>query len=208
MAGEDNSYFQEQMNGVIPLNNERFVSESRTFKASHVLPPDTNNHNTLFGGKLMAHIDDVAALSAMKHARGPVVTASTDSVDFLHPIRVDNEVALEAFVTWTHNTSMEVFVKIVAEDLITGERMVCATSFLTFVAIGEDGKPTQVPKVVTETEEEHFLHQGAPERADARKKRRTRSKHLADLLGTRRPWEAKAKQPRTELATDPDQTVS
>lgn len=61
---------------------ERFVRESRTFKASHVLPPDTNNHNTLFGGRLMAHIDDVAAISAMKHARGPVVTASTDSVDF------------------------------------------------------------------------------------------------------------------------------
>jgi acyl-CoA hydrolase len=173
------------------MKNERFVSESRTYKASHVMPPDTNNHNTLFGGKLMAHIDDVAALSAMKHARVPVVTASTDSVDFLHPIRVDDEVSLEAFVTWTRNTSMEVFVKIVAEDLITGNRLVCATSFLTFVAIGSNGKPTQVPKVIPETEEELFLHQGAPERADARKQRRTRSKHLADLLGTRRPWEAR-----------------
>lgn len=173
------------------MQEERFVRESRTFKASHVLPPDTNNHNTLFGGKLMAHIDDVAAISAMKHARGPVVTASTDSVDFLQPIRVDYEVSLEAFVTWTHNTSMEVFVKIVSEDLHTGERTVCATSFLTFVAIGKDGKPTKVPKVVPETEEENFLHQNAAERAEARQKRRMRSKHLADLLGTRRPWEPK-----------------
>ncbi|MET3289044.1 UNVERIFIED_CONTAM: acyl-CoA hydrolase [Brevibacillus sp. OAP136] len=173
------------------MQAERFVRESRTFKASHVLPPDTNNHNTLFGGKLMAHIDDVAAISAMKHARGPVVTASTDSVDFLQPIRVDYEVSLEAFVTWTHNTSMEVFVKIVSEDLHTGERTVCATSFLTFVAIGKDGKPTKVPKVIPETEEETFLHQNAAERAEARKQRRMRSKHLADLLGTRRPWEPK-----------------
>ncbi|MGO0061285.1 acyl-CoA thioesterase [Brevibacillus fluminis] len=173
------------------MQAERFVRESRTFKASHVLPPDTNNHNTLFGGKLMAHIDDVAAISAMKHARGPVVTASTDSVDFLHPIRVGYEVSLEAFVTWTHNTSMEVFVKVVSEDLHTGERTVCATSFLTFVAIGKDGKPTNVPKVIPETEEEKFLHQNAAERAEARKQRRMRSKHLADLLGTRRPWEPK-----------------
>ncbi|GAB1533235.1 MULTISPECIES: acyl-CoA thioesterase [Bacillales] len=168
---------------------QRFVRESRTFKASHVLPPDTNNHNTLFGGRLMAHIDDVASISAMKHARGPVVTASTDSVDFLQPIRVDNEVALEAFVIWTHNTSMEVFVKIVAEDLLTGVRCVCATSFLTFVAIGEDGRPTPVPKIVPETEEEVFLHNGADERAAARKIRRKDNKHLADMLGTRRPWE-------------------
>lgn len=177
------------------MNEERYVRESRTFKASHVLPPDTNNHNTLFGGRLMAHIDDVAALSAMKHARGPVVTASTDSVDFLQPVKVDNEVSLEAFVTWTHNTSMEVFVKIVAEDLRTGERAVCATSFLTFVAIGPDGKPTQVPKVIPETEEEQFLHQGAPERAEARKARRFRNKQLADLLGTRRPWESPTQKP-------------
>ena len=171
------------------MSEIRYVRETRTFKASHVLPPDTNNHNTLFGGKLMAHIDDVAALAAMKLARGPVVTASTDSVDFLHPIKVNDEVSLEAFVTWTHHTSMEVFVKIVAEDLITGERTVCATSFLTFVAIGKDGRPTPVPKIVPETEEEKFLHQGAPERAANRKQRRDRSKQLAALLGTKRPWE-------------------
>jgi len=171
------------------MDDTRYVKETKTFKSSQVLPPDTNNHNTLFGGKLMAHIDDVAALSAMMHARGPVVTASTDSVDFLHPIKVDNEVSLEAFVTWTHHTSMEVFVKIVAEDLLSGQRKVCATSFLTFVAIGEDGKPTTVSKVVPETKEEILLHQGAAERAAARKQRRSKSKELADLLGTQKPWE-------------------
>ncbi len=173
------------------MTEQRFVRESRTYKASHVMPPDTNNHNTLFGGILMAHIDDVAALSAMKHAKCPCVTASTDSVDFLNPIRVNDEVSLEAFVTWTHRSSMEVFVKIVAEDLLSGERTVCATSFLTFVALGEDGKPTQVAKIIPETEEERFLHDGAPERAEARRQRRSRSKHLAEFLGTRRPWEPK-----------------
>lgn len=137
----------------------------------------------------MAHIDDVAALSAMKHSRRSVVTASTDSVDFLYPVMVDNEVSLEAFVTWTHNTSMEVFVKIVAEDLHTGVRTVCATSFLTFVAIGDDGKPTEVPKVIPQSQEEMFLHQGATERAEARKQRRINSRNMAELFGTHRPWE-------------------
>lgn len=85
--------------------------DSFTVKNSHVLPPDTNSHGTLFGGKLMAYIDDIAAISAVRHCRKPVVTASIDSVDFLHPVFEGNAICLEAFVTWTHNTSMEVFVK-------------------------------------------------------------------------------------------------
>ncbi|SFE04241.1 Acyl-CoA hydrolase [Bacillus sp. OV194] len=169
--------------------NEKFVRESRTVKSSVVLPPDTNNHGTLFGGKLMAYIDDVAAISAIRHARCNVVTASTDSVDFLHPIRVGNSVCLESFVTWTHKTSMEVFVKITSENLFTGERKVCAVSFLTFVALGEDGKPTPVPKAIPESEEEKWLHQGAEERAVNRRKRRESSKKLAEEFGTQKPWE-------------------
>ncbi|MDX5475106.1 MAG: acyl-CoA thioesterase [Bacillaceae bacterium] len=158
------------------------VCESRVIKSSHVLPPDTNNHGTLFGGKLMAYIDDIAALSARKHSRCSVVTASTDSIDFLKPIKVDSEVSLESFVTWTHKTSMEVFVKIVAENLFTGEKLVCATSFLTFVAIGVDGKPTIVPKIIPETELEKFLFEHAPARAENRKKRRVESKNLVNKI--------------------------
>lgn len=167
----------------------KFVRESRTVKSSHVMPPDTNNHNTLFGGKLMAYIDDVAAMSSMRHSRRRTVTASTDSVDFLHPIKVDTEVYLEAFVTWTHRTSMEVFVKVMAEDLLTGDRMICATSFLTFVAMGDDGKPTDVPSVIPETPEEILLHAGAEKRSELRRNRRKESKQLAEMLGSRKPWE-------------------
>ncbi|WP_017754488.1 acyl-CoA thioesterase [Calidifontibacillus oryziterrae] len=171
------------------MNSTKRVSESRIFKSSHVLPPDTNNHGTLFGGKLMAYIDDVAALSARKHSRLNCVTASTDSIDFLKPIKVDSEVCLEAFVTWTHTTSMEVFVRVIAEDLFTGERIVCATSFLTFVAIGEDGKPTEVPKVIPETEVEKFLHETASARAEIRKTRRINSKQLVQKIGSKLLWE-------------------
>ncbi len=163
-------------------------SDSLTIKTSHVLPPDTNTHGTLFGGRLMAHIDDVAAIAAVRHARQPVVTASTDSVDFLQPVKEGHSICLEAFVTWTHNTSMEVFVKAVTEDLLTGNRKVCTTAFLTFVAIDEDGRPTPVPQVYPVSEHEKKLHENGAVRAAHRKERRKHSKELAEDFGTSFPW--------------------
>lgn len=162
---------------------------SLTVKTSHVLPPDTNTHGTLFGGKLMAHIDDVAAIAAARHAREMVVTASTDSVDFLAPVKEGDSICVEAFVTWTHNTSMEVFVKAVTEHLLTGERKVCTTAFLTFVAVDKSNKPVPVSSVVPETEYEKKLHQHAPVRAKHRKERRASSKDLAATFGTDFPWD-------------------
>lgn len=172
--------------GKIFMSTFKYVWESRSLKSSHVLPPDTNCHGTLYGGRLMSHVDDVAALSAMKHSNRRVVTASTDSIDFLHPIKLDHEVYLEAFVTWSHKTSMEVFVKVIAENLLTGERVVCVTSFLTFVALDQNGKPTQVPEVYPETPEEFLLYEGAPQRAEARRIRRIESKKLAEIMGIKK----------------------
>src|SRR5699024_8579551 len=141
-------------------------SYSLTIKTANVLPPDTNIHGTLYGGKLMESIDDVAAIAATRHARKPVVTASTDSVDFLEPVILGDSICLEAFVTWTHRTSMEVFVKAVTENLLTGERKVCSTAFLTFVAVDKNGKPSTVPQVYPQSEQEKFLHEGAKKRAE------------------------------------------
>ncbi|MEH7122450.1 acyl-CoA thioesterase [Bacillus sp. JJ1532] len=146
--------------------------DSYVVKTSIVLPPDTNAYGTLFGGKLMAYIDDAAAISGMRHARRNVVTASTDSVDFLHPIHQGDAVCLEAFVTYTGRSSMEVFVKVIAEDLLTGESNVCAMSFLTMVAVDKNGKPTPVPAVIPESDEEKSLFESAKERAEIRKKRK------------------------------------
>lgn len=166
-------------------------SNSLTIKTSHVLPPDTNTYGTLFGGRLMAHIDDVAAIAAVRHARKPVVTASTDSVDFLVPVKEGDSICIEAFVTWTHNTSMEVFVKVVTEDLLSGKRIVCTTAFLTFVAINESGRPTSVPTVFPETIQERKLHENAPTRAKHRNERRKQSKEMAATFGTEFPWNRK-----------------
>lgn len=168
-------------------------SNSLTVKTSHVLPPDTNAYGTLFGGRLMAHIDDVAAIAALRHARKTVVTASMDSVDFLSPVKEGDSICIEAFVTWTHHTSMEVFVKVVSEKLLTGERKVCTTAFLTFVALDENGKPTPVPPVIPESEQEKKLHHGASERARHRRGGRKHSKEMAATFGTEFPWNRKSK---------------
>ena len=157
--------------------------ESFVTKTSLILPPDTNNHGTIFGGKTMSHIDEVAGLAAMRHARMTVVTASTDSVDFLHPIRKGQAICVEAFVTWTNNTSMEVFVKVLGEDLYTGEQTTCTTAFLTFVALGIDDRPHPVPAVIPESEIEKRLHETAPERAKYRRERRDRAKAFAKEFG-------------------------
>ncbi|MCL6516646.1 acyl-CoA thioesterase [Alicyclobacillus sp.] len=167
----------------------KFCRESRCVKISRVFPNDLNDHNTLFGGKLMAYIDDIASISAARHARANVVTASTDSVDFLCPIRQSDSVCLTSYVTWTGRTSMEVFVKVVAEDLKTGERRIAATAFLTFVALDDQGTPVPVPPVRPESEEERVLYETAPRRAELRKQHRNESKALAAHLRTEKFWD-------------------
>ncbi|WP_071396153.1 acyl-CoA thioesterase [Bacillus tuaregi] len=174
------------------MENGKYCCESLAVKTSLVSPPDTNIHGTMFGGKLMAYIDDISAIAAMRHARKPVVTASSDSVDFLYPIHEGNSVCLEAYVTYTGRTSMEVFVKVVSENIVSGERHVCAVSFLTFVALDEAGKPSEVPQVIPQTEEEKHLHETAKERLEIRKKRRKDSEERAKRFGTTYPWSNRA----------------
>ena len=161
---------------------EKTCRDSVVIKTSRVFPLDTNNHNTLFGGRLMSYIDDVASISAAKHSRCEVVTASTDSVDFLVPISQSDSVNLESYVSSVGRSSMEVFVKVIAEDLRTGERKLAATSFLTFVALDDEGKPMIVPNVIPETDEEIMLYQTASERINVRKARRDHSKAFANVV--------------------------
>ena len=130
----------------------------------------------------MSYIDETASLAALKHCRKAVVTASTDSLDFLHPINMGSCVSLEAFVTWTKKTSMEVIVKVKSEDLLSGEEKLCALSFLTFVALDDTNKPTEVPTVIPETEEEFWLNKTAEKRSEERMKRRENTKLFLEKL--------------------------
>ncbi|MDM5197408.1 acyl-CoA thioesterase [Fictibacillus enclensis] len=170
--------------------NAKKTSESRIINTDQVLAGDLNNYNTLFGGVLMKKLDAAASLSARRHARVKTcVTASTDSIDFLHPIHQTDSVCIESFVSYTGKSSMEIFCKVIAEDILTGERRIAATAFLTFVALGEDKRPVEVPAVIPETEEEKFLFETAADRAEMRKVRRARSKELAEVISLRKPWQ-------------------
>lgn len=148
------------------------ASDSRTIMTQLIFPSDTNHHDTMFGGKLMEYMDKAAAIAAMRHARMRVVTASTDSLDFLAPIRVGEVIEIEAFVTWTSRSSMEIYVSVTSENLYTGSRTVTVTAFFTFVGLDEHGKPVQVPGVQPQSELERTLHLSAPVRHQLRKKRK------------------------------------
>ncbi|MHA6484040.1 acyl-CoA thioesterase [Paenibacillus sp. strain BS8-2] len=148
------------------------AKQSRTLMTQLIFPLDTNQHDTMFGGKLMEYMDKVAAISAMRHARKRVVTASTDSLDFLAPIYVGEVIEVESFVTWTRRSSMEIYVSVVSENLYTGKRQTTVTAFFTFVALDESGRPTSVPKVIPENEFEQNLYDTAPDRHELRKRRK------------------------------------
>jgi acyl-CoA hydrolase len=168
------------------MNERKSVAmrQSYAIQENIVLPGDTNAHDTMFGGLLMKHIDETAAISARRHCRGSVVTASNDGVHFHRPIQRDDIVTLEAYVGSVGRTSMEIFVKISTEDCSRNDdKRIAAISFLTFVSLDKYGKPTQVPLVVPESEEEKHVHGGHETRKAARVKKREETNQLIQTLG-------------------------
>lgn len=164
--------------------------ETRIIQNDQVLINDLNNYHTLFGGVLMKKLDACATLSARRHSRvKECVTASTDSVNFISPIRQSDSVCIESFVSYTGKSSMEIFCKVIAEDMITAERRIAATAFLTFVALDENKKPIDVPAIVPESEEEQFLYSTGEERAKIRKLKRKQNKDLVAKLSVKKPWD-------------------
>lgn len=147
------------------------MSKSRTIQSKLVLPPDTNHLNTIFGGRILAYVDEIAAIAAMKHANTTVVTASIDSVDFVSSALAGDVLELEAVVSSTGRSSMEVFVTVHSMNLLTGVTKLTTESYVTMVAIGEDHKSTQVPGVYPETEADKKLFEAGPARLAHRKKR-------------------------------------
>ncbi|MFP3919564.1 acyl-CoA thioesterase [Lysinibacillus telephonicus] len=164
------------------MSNAVPMSQSRSFQTHLVLPPDTNQHSSIFGGKVLAYIDEIAAITSMKHAKSGVVTASIDSVDFVSPAYVGDILELEAFVTSTGRTSMEVYVRVMSRNIKTGEKKLTTESFVTMVAIDESGKPTPVPGVYPETEREKKLFDTGPSRQKLRKAKRENAKERRQLL--------------------------
>jgi uncharacterized protein (TIGR00369 family) len=136
-----------------------------------MMPHMANNLGNVFGGVILSLVDRVASVAAMRHAGQPCVTVSMDRVEFLEPIHLGELVTAQASVNYVGRTSLEVGVRIEAENLFSGERRHTNSCYVTFVAIDEHGRPVPVPAVVPETEAEQRRY----ERAKGRRERRLSS---------------------------------
>jgi len=119
-----------------------------------VLPNDTNVLGNILGGKVMHYMDICAAMSAYKHARSPVVTASVDSLNFLAPAKMGDILILKSSVNYTGNSSMEVGVRIESENTISGKINHTASAYLTFVSLDDQRKPKAVEEIIPESPDE------------------------------------------------------
>lgn len=177
------------------MHNQKRPIESKIVSTDQVLINDLNNYNTLFGGVLMKKIDNNATLSARRHARvKECVTASTDTVEFLSPITQEDSVCIESYVVYTGEKSMEIFCKVISENMITGKRKIAAIAFLTFVALDEKKNIVKVPEILPESKEEKLLYMYGENRAKSRKNRRKENKNIIKNLDITKPWEMELKE--------------
>lgn len=142
----------------------RPVRESVSEYSELALPNDANAFGNVLGGKVMHLVDLAAAIAAMRHARQPVVTASVDSLHFLHPVHIGELIVVRASVNRVFRSSMEVGVKATAENLLTGVQVHTCSAYLTFVAMAGEGRTIEVPPVIPETEVETRRFEQAGER--------------------------------------------
>ncbi len=138
-----------------------------------MMPHHENVLGHVFGGVVLSLLDTTAAVSAMRHARTPCVTVSVDRVDFREPIHIGELLTMKASVNYVGTTSMEVGVRVETENLFTGERRHTNSCYLTYVAIGADGRPVKVEPITPETAEEKRRHAAAKER----RRRRLEERH-------------------------------
>ena len=132
------------------------------------MPHHANNLGHVFGGVMLSMMDKTAAVAAFRHCRLNVVTASIDRVDFREPIHVGDLVVMKASVNFVGRTSMEVGVRVEAEELLTGRRRHTNSCYLTFVAVDRNGRPIEIPGVVAETPDEQRRYQAAEQRRKVR----------------------------------------
>lgn len=139
-----------------------------------MMPQDANNLGHVFGGVILSMMDKTAAIAAFRHSRSSVVTASIDRVDFREPIHLGDLVVMKASVNFVGRTSMEVGVRVEAEELLTGRRRHTNSCYMTFVAVDREGRPVPVPALIPETPDERRRFEAAKERRARRLEERER----------------------------------
>ena len=142
------------MTSKISIKPKKSPEESHAEVIVRMFPSDANPAGNVFGGEILKHIDMVAGIVAQRHSQSNAVTVSMDSVNFIKPVYVGNVLKLNARINYVHNSSMEIEVKVEAEDIVTGIRTITGTAFVTFVALEKKGKPKTVPKLMLKTDED------------------------------------------------------
>ena len=168
-----------------------------------MLPEDANPAGNVHGGVIMKHIDSAAGVVAVRHASANTVTASIDRLDFHSPIYVGNLLTIKASLNMVGNTSMEIGVRVEAEDVMTGKVRHTASAYLTFVALDDNSRPKNVPGLILESQEEIRRNREARARRASRLAERRRKRNAREILkraacdfgdqnagAGRRPWAA------------------
>mgnify|MGYP005837691799 CR=1 FL=1 len=156
------------------MSEAKKISDSQIIMTELVLPNHTNQLGNLLGGQLMHWIDICAALSAAKHNRRVCVTASVDRIDFHHPIKLGDAVTLTASINRVFKTSMEVGVKVYAQNFREGTKIHTNTAYLTFVSVDKEGKPLTAIEAIPESDDEKRRYDEALTRRENRLKDRTK----------------------------------
>ena len=149
----------------------RPVKDSQAIMTELMMPHMANLQGSVFGGVILSLIDRVAAVAAIRHCAGPAVTVSVDQVDFREPIHVGEFVVAKASVNYVGRTSMEVGVRVEAEQIVTRQRRHTNSCYLTFVALDDEGHPKDVPQVEPEGWDQMRRYEAAKERRQNRTKR-------------------------------------
>src|SRR5207302_10058728 len=147
-----------------PPKHGRHPRDSKAILTDPIMPNYATVMDNVFGGHILALVDRVAAVAAIRHSHKPCVTVSVDKVDFREPIHVGELLTALARVNFAGRTSMEVGVKVIAENVLTGDKRHTNSCYVTYVALDEDGKPTEVPGIVPETADEKRRYDRAAKR--------------------------------------------
>jgi acyl-CoA hydrolase len=160
----------------------RTGKESQHESSQIMMPGDANNLGHVFGGVVLAMMDKTAAVAAIRHSRSACVTASIDRVDFREPIYLGDLVVMKASVNFVGRTSMEIGIRVEAEELQTGKRRHTNSCYMTFVAVDHSGRPTEVPQLKPESPDEIRRFQAAVERRRRRlEERQQEEKHTREF---------------------------
>ncbi len=153
------------------MDKERKISVSRFEMSEIMMPEHVNPAQNVHGGVIMKLIDNCAGICALRHARTYVVTASVDRIDFINPSYMGDLVTAKASMNFVGRTSMEVGVRVEAERMMIGKKTHVASAYLTFVALDSDKKPTEIPRLICETEEDRRRFEEGKKRREERLKK-------------------------------------